>query len=140
MIMYMIYGIPGSGKTTHARKIIQIYQDKNIPILHYEADMFFEKDGKYNFNPKLLNAAHSWCKKMVKEAMENKIDVIVSNTSLTPKERKVYFKLAKLFDYEIQVISLNNTYPNIHGVPKEKIEIMKKRYVPFNLSELDFEI
>ena len=92
MIMYMIYGIPGSGKTTKAKEIIQDYNNKNIPILHYEADMFFEKNGNYNFNPKLLKYAHSWCHYQVKEAMENKIDVIISNTSLTPKERKQQFK------------------------------------------------
>lgn len=136
--MILIIGIPGSGKSTKAREIIEQYTNNNLPIVHYEADMFFERNGKYNFNPKLLSQAHLWCQKKTKEAMQNNINVIVSNTSLTPKERRIYIELAKIYRYNVKVITMTNEFQNIHGVPKETLERMKQRYIPYDESELYF--
>lgn len=134
--LYLIIGIPGSGKSTKANEIISQYKSKNMSILHYEADMFFEKDGQYKFNPALLGQAHSWCQKKTERAMMDHIDVIVSNTSLTPKERYVYLALAKLYDYEVEVITMTNEFQNVHGVPQNKLELMKQRFIPYSEDEL----
>lgn len=136
MILYLIIGIPGSGKTTKAKEIISKYESQNKQIKHYEADMFFEHDGQYKFNPALLGKAHAWCQKKTEEAMMNNIDVIVSNTSLTPRERYFYLALAKLYDYEVKVITMINEFQNVHGVPADKLELMKQRYVPYSEDEL----
>lgn len=136
--MILIIGIPGSGKSTKAREIIEQYTNNNLPIVHYEADMFFERNGKYNFNPKLLPQAHLWCQKKTEEAMQNNINVIISNTSLTPKERRIYIELAKIYRYNVKVITMTNEFQNIHGVPKETLERMKQRYIPYDESELYF--
>lgn len=138
MDLILIIGIPGSGKSTKAREIITQYQANNLPIAHYEADMFFERSGEYKFNPAQLSLAHSWCQKKTEEAMKNNINVIVSNTSLTPKERRIYIELAKIYRYKVQVITMTNEFQNIHGVPPESLERMKKRYIPYDESELYF--
>lgn len=131
--LYLIIGIPGAGKTTKAKSIIA---NSSVEIKHYEADMFFEKDGKYNFNPRRLGFAHNWCKSKTEKAMKNNIDVIVSNTSLTPKKRKPYIELAKQYNYDIEVITCTGNYNNIHDVPAETLEKMKNKFIPFSNTEL----
>ena len=51
-IFYLVYGVPGSGKSTYVEKELKIkYKD----LQHFEADMFFyNKNGVYQFNPKKL--------------------------------------------------------------------------------------
>ena len=134
--LIMFIGIPGSGKTTAAKKYQNTF-DPNAKI--YEADMFFISaiDGKYHWNPNKLAVAHQWCQNMVKICMMRKENVIVSNTSLTPKERAPYLKLAKEFGYEVEVRTCMGRFQNIHGVPKETLERMEKKFIPY--SEQEFE-
>lgn len=132
--LYLIIGIPGAGKSMKAREIIA--NSKNL-IAHYEADMFFEQDGQYNFNRTLLWKAHLWCQQKTEEAMKTGVDVIVSNTSLTPRERRVYLALAKQYHYNVEVITCTGNYKNIHGVPDETLERMKERFVPYTEQELE---
>ena len=50
--LLLIIGIPGSGKSTLANKIKSEnteFYDANV----WEADKFFMKDGKYDFNPNI---------------------------------------------------------------------------------------
>lgn len=134
--LLLIIGIPGSGKSTMANKIKSEnpeFYDANV----WEADKFFMKDGEYKFNPNILGAAHWWCQAQVESDMKKGDNIIVSNTSLTPKERRPYIKLAKEYGYEIEVIECNGSFKNIHDVPDETIEKMKKKYKPFEKWELD---
>lgn len=131
--LIMFIGIPGSGKTTAAKKFQAAWSAAwSTHIAIYEADMFFEKDGKYKWNPNLLGQAHKWCFDNVENELKNGNSVIVSNTFLTPKERKPYFELAKKYNAEVMVFTCNGEYQNIHNVPVEKLEIMKKRFIPFS--------
>lgn len=134
--LYLIIGIPGSGKTTKAKEIIANYNKLNVPIKHFEADMFFEKNGKYIFNPKQLGLAHKWCQDKCRETMTNNIDVIISNTSLMPWERSGYIRMAQEFGYEVKVLTMTGNYQNVHGVPEDKINIMKNKFVKFSENEL----
>lgn len=129
-ILYLIYGIPGSGKTTKANELINKYKSLNLPIDHWEADMFFEdpKTGKYNFDPTKLFQAHKWCQEQCLNSMKNKRDVIISNTSLTPKERKPYINFAKEFNYTVIFIEATGNFQNVHNVPEEKIKLMKNKF------------
>ena len=133
--LYLIIGIPGAGKSTLANKIIA--EHPNTIIKHYEADMYFIRNGEYNFDPKKLFYAHKWCKTKAEQAMIDNYDVIISNTSLTPSERKPYIELAKKYNYDIEVITCNGNYNNIHNVPIETIERMKNKFIPYSQEELN---
>ena len=136
--MFLITGVPGSGKSTYAELIKN--KHKTAPIEHYEADMFFiDKNGNYNWNPKQLHYAHEWCKNSVEHAMSIGHDVIVSNTFITAKDRKPYFDLAKSYGYDIQVIECTGKYQNIHGVPDEKVEALRQKYQPVKFEEYRYE-
>lgn len=138
-IFYLVYGVPGSGKSTYVEKELKTkYKD----LQHFEADMFFyNKNGVYQFNPKKLGLAHKWCQTKFIEAMKNGFHVCISNTSLTPKEREVYFMKATAHDYEIHVHYCNGGFQNVHGVPEEKVEKMKNKLIPITEKEIsEFKI
>lgn len=121
-ILYIVRGLPGSGKSTLA---------KSLTENHYEADMFFMKDGVYNFEPTKIKAAHSWCQDSVRSLMENEVGKIaVSNTFTQEWEMKPYFDMASEFGYTVFSLIIENRHDgvNIHNVPIEVINKMKTRF------------
>jgi len=133
--LWIIIGVPGSGKTTLAEKIAE--EDPRHPMI-FEADMYFmDEEGNYNWNPEKLNKAHQWCFDHVEAELRAGFSVIVSNTSLTKRERKPYIDLGKAYNAEIEVITCTSNFKNVHGVPKEKLEQMKKKFQKFDEDELN---
>lgn len=135
--LMLIIGIPGSGKSTMANKIKgerPEFANANI----WEADMFFvnPKNGEYNWNLENLVSAHKWCQIQTENDMRDGNNVIVSNTSLRPRERKPYLLLAKKYNYEIEVITCTGEYKNIHNVPEEKVNQMREKFIPFSDDEI----
>jgi hypothetical protein len=122
--LYLIRGISGSGKTTYAKQLMK--QDPSLS--HYEADMFFYKNGDYVFNPALLKDAHLWCKNKTEEDLSNGKSVIVSNTFTQKWEIDPYIQLGKKYGAEIIIKKATGNYQNVHGVPPEALERMKSRW------------
>lgn len=48
-----------------------------FPALQLEADMYFERDGKYSYNPNNIKNSHAWCQKSVEDALMHGFDVVV---------------------------------------------------------------
>jgi len=115
-------GLPGSGKSSLAESICQ---------KTYSADMFFEQNGGYDFDPTKLPQAHKWCHDQVEQAMVDEVNIIgVANTFTTDWEMEAYFELAEDYGYRISTIIVENRHgsTNIHGVPDEAMERMEKRF------------
>lgn len=122
--LYLIRGISGSGKTTYAKKL-----QKEYPSLsHYEADMYFYKDGVYNFNPKFLRTAHHWCLKSTEKDIKEGKSVIVSNTFTQLWEMEEYIKLTEKYNTQLIILKTIGNYKNIHGVPEDVLEKMRNRW------------
>lgn len=51
-------------------------------------------------------------------------------------EREIYYKIARHCGAKIRVKTMVNNYGNIHGVPQESLEHMKKRFEPVSQSEI----
>lgn len=121
--LFIIRGIPGSGKTTLAHLITN-----NV----FSADDFFyDLDGDYNFRPSQLRAAHESCRARTKGAMELGITkVAVANTFTQMWEMEPYFELAEDYGYMCVVIIAENHHGNksIHNVPQETIDKMIDRF------------
>lgn len=123
---YIIRGLPGSGKSTLAKNMMHLYQYNTI--VHAEADMYFYKDGVYQFDQSKLAQAHYWCYNTIADALEMKKHAIVSNTFTTQKELKPYFELARNHNIVPTVLLCQTNRGSIHSVPDEAMEQMKNRF------------
>jgi predicted kinase len=131
--LYIIRGVPGSGKSTKARELLA----KNPKLKHFEADMFFEKDGTYKFNPRKIKDAHQWCQKGVESALKEGNSVIVSNTFTKLWEMIPYIEMAKRLGVGVVVFTMKGEYQNVHGVPEEKVKEMRERFDDYTIPEKD---
>lgn len=120
--LFLLRGLPGSGKSTLA---------KSLGGKHIEADMFFMKDGVYEFDSSKLRDAHQWCDVMVGSWMSDGEErIVVSNTFTQEWEMKNYYEWATDFDYKVYSLIVENRHGGIneHGVPEDKLEIMRNRF------------
>jgi predicted kinase len=130
-ILFLVRGLPGSGKSTFATHIWNEYAV-------CEADKFFyDKEGNYNFDPSKIKDAHAWCKNEVETRMKDHQlnpqyypEIAVSNTFTQEWEMKDYYDLAEKYGYKIVSLIVENRHggKNVHGVPEDKLEIMKNRF------------
>lgn len=130
-VLFLVRGLPGSGKTSFASAI---WNDYAV----CEADKFFyDKEGNYNFDPSKLKEAHNWCKNEVEIRMQDHQnnhqyypEIAVSNTFTQEWEMEDYFKLAEKYGYKVVSLIIENRHggQNVHGVPEDKLQIMKNRF------------
>lgn len=122
-VLYTVRGLPGSGKSTFA---------KSLGGVHFEADMYFvDENGVYNFDPTKIKMAHNWCMIQTQKAMvDGEPKIVVSNTFTQEWEMETYFKLANENGYQVYSIIVENRHggKNTHGVPDDKLQIMKDRF------------
>jgi len=115
--LVIIRGLPGSGKTTMAKR--------EYPY-HFlvEADMYFVEKGKYKYNPRLIKKAHEWCLQTTKILLNNGLNVVVCNTFTRKWEFEPYTNL----EFPYKIIVAKGQYKNVHNVPDYIIENMRKRW------------
>lgn len=132
-ILYIVRGLPGSGKSTFAKKLV--YSD----FLVCEADKYFidKETGEYKFDGSKIKDAHKYCQDLVETYMKDSMvndqwyrEIAVSNTFTMEWEMNPYFELAKKYGYKVFCIVVENRHngENVHGVPTDKIEQMKDRF------------
>jgi predicted kinase len=120
--LFLLRGLPGSGKSTLA---------KSLGGKHFEADMYFVRDGEYQFDTTKLKEAHEWCRSSIGGLMINEEPkLVVSNTFTQEWEMKPYFDLAKKYGYQVYSLIVENRHGGVneHGVPADKLEQMKNRF------------
>ncbi len=124
--LILLRGLPGNGKSTFAKSLV------NKDYCHKETDMYFvDGDGNYKFEPSKIKDAHAWCKEEVEFLMKYEHSpIVVSNTFTQEWEMNDYYKMAEELGYMVFSIIVENRHggKNIHGVPDDKLEIMKNRF------------
>lgn len=118
--LLIVRGVSGSGKSTFSRN----FKD----FKHFEADMYFMKNGVYQFDGTKLGAAHGWCQSSVQKALESGDKVIVSNTFTTHREIKPYVDMAKSLGVVFMVVKCIGKWRNEHNVPDEVLQKMRDRW------------
>lgn len=125
--LFLLRGLPGSGKTTLA---------KSIDGIIIEADQYFMENGEYKFDGSKIKLAHRYCQSQTEAWMKvdspqvNVSKIIVSNTFTQEWEMEHYYKLAETYGYKVYSIIVENRHGgvNVHGVPEDKVQQMRERF------------
>lgn len=123
-MLYVIRGLPGSGKTTFAEHLVSAGLIKR----YWEADQFFVVDGVYRFDPKRLGDAHNWCKAQVEADLDAGVDVAVSNTFVRHWEFQPYVDMADCRGVIRFVVAMHGGYGSVHDVPEEVLCRMRRNW------------
>jgi hypothetical protein len=125
--LFLVRGLPGSGKSTFARKLAIINH-----AYHYEKDMYFidPVTGEYKFEEDRYPAAVEWCFCQVEACLLTDATVVVSNCSLTWGSMQEYIDAGIREGHVVKIIECTKDYGCIHNVPEKTLEIMKKNFVP----------
>ncbi|KAE8627332.1 hypothetical protein XENTR_v10006946 [Xenopus tropicalis] len=133
--IYLLRGLPGSGKSSLARKL---KQDFPSALVFSTDEYFLMDDGTYLFDHEMLPEAHKWNQKRARKAMsKGKTPIIIDNTNIQAWEMKPYAVMALENQYQVIFLEPSTRWKfnvaelarrNSHGVPREKIQRMKDVY------------
>ena len=145
MLVIILRGIPGSGKSTFIQKIVQ---ELNLEEGQYKvcsADNHFIKNGVYKYDGSDIKKAHDECNTDFMECLdksteEKKIAVFVDNTNTKFWEFSKYLqhgsKENKTFVVSIRLPKKSDLHDeylkrNIHNVPSPAVKRMYDTFQPF---------
>jgi len=135
--------VPGSGKTTITNCIVNELKQNNINVAIHSTDEYFMVGNKYKFDIYKLNTYHQKNLLEFKKSIDNDIDVIIcDNTNIAPWQTELYTKLAREYQYQILIITLNprelekhvksqkvtKEKPDAHGVEEDILKKMMQEY------------
>lgn len=126
-ILYIIRGIPGSGKSTLADKMAI-----DAKTNYSENDNFlYNEKGEYEWSQERLSRAID----MTYDEVYLKVlrgDPVIITTGVYARWRAMrdFVELGQKNDYKIHVIECKGEYQNIHGVTAERLDEMKRKFIP----------
>lgn len=151
---YVITGLPGSGKTSIAKKLLERLWSRRINGVMCAADDFFMVEEQvnvgtedsekfalqpvYKFDPTKLPLAHSDCFANVLKAFQEEVQIVIlHNTGSQLWEYENYLRAARLVDYDIVIAHipckskeqfLEFYGRNTHGIPLAAAAMMWLRW------------
>lgn len=134
MKVYILRGLPGSGKSTFVKTIGEMHPFFQI----CSADKYFlSVEGEYQFDPGKLADAHAYCQRDFHQVVTDRRQhhgsaVVVDNTNLSAVDYSYYATLAEAFNHEVEFITFLVDpsiafQRNVHGVPESAYPRLQER-------------
>lgn len=116
--LVLMRGVSGSGKSTVAARIAR---ERGGVVL--STDDYFEKEGRYEFDPSMLTRNHAKNQERAERAMRDGTSpVIIDNTNTQAWEMRPYVDAAKRYGYEVEIVE-----PGSPGFPETDFEEIMRR-------------
>lgn len=139
---YIVRGLPGSGKSTKVRRMVEEFAGRGESVVVCSSDDFFVCPccGHYGWSRDKLHYAHRWCQAKFSKALQDGVShVFVDNTNVSVRECRPYVELALSRHYAVAFIEPETPWAfnvdelakrNTHSVPREALGSMLARWVP----------
>ena len=122
--LYVLRGLPGSGKSTYARTLAQLVA---------EPDMFrYDENNEYTFDSTRNMEVNAKAKMLCGFAMRTLKLQAVAVTATFTKTDMQYVRLGRKYGYSVTVIECVGDYGNVHGVPEKVLLQMREGWEPFD--------
>lgn len=129
-VMYIMRGVPGSGKSTIAQSIKQQYPAGKAVICCAD-DFRYNESGQYVWSRDTLRESHSLCENKADVNCRNGTNVIIiDNTNIKKRDMMKYFQIAHSYAYIVTVVATTErrlhvlANRNQHNVPRYQIAKM----------------
>jgi len=140
-VVFIIRGLPGSGKTTLAKALKNVYADQAMgDFIFCSADNYFMSEGSYNYDCTKLKLAFEECHNQVKEAATCRLQtIVIDNSNILHYEMKPYFQIANREGYIVIIVEPRTPWHldsevlakrNNHGVTLELIQTKAEMLKP----------
>ena len=135
--------VPGSGKTTITNCIVNELKNNDINVAMHSTDEYFMVGNRYVFDIIKLYTYHQKNLREFEKSIIKKVDVVICyNTNIAPWQTEIYTELARKYNYQIIIITLDPRElqehvasqkvtaekPDAHGVSEEILKMMIKEY------------
>ena len=117
-ILRICRGVPGSGKSTFAKKTWP-------SLLLLDNDMFLIQDGQYKWSKDRVIDAIDWCMETTRNALEHNFDVVVANTFTKARYVMAYKKIAEEYGAKFEVYRCTGDFKNMHGLSDSMVQNFK---------------
>ena len=127
-VVYIMRGLPGSGKSTRARQLVGPYG-----LVASTDDWFVGADEVYRYDPEKAGVAHEWNHRRFRAAVAAGVPAIaVDNTNVIVAHYRPYAAFAEAAGYEVRLVPVPTLLSDeelaartTHGVPVETIRRMR---------------
>ncbi|NVK24480.1 MAG: ATP-binding protein [Gammaproteobacteria bacterium] len=101
----LVRGVPGAGKSFTLKQLLVDLKPESYVV--HSTDNYFYENGQYKFDKTKLTEYHLRNQKAFEKSLIANIPLVIcDNTNLHHWQRKPYLKLAKQYNYQVNIKSI----------------------------------